>query len=156
MKSLIIATVIAAISAVAAAQAPSPESDVRQTVQAFYAAFNSHGFDHADDFTTDDWNHINPYGGRTHGRTEVLKELHQVHGTFLKGVSDNIETMDVRFADKDVAVATVVSRMSTFTSPDNVKHVNEEHIRTFVLVNRGARWLIMQDQNTVVSPPPST
>lgn len=154
MKSLIAATIIATLSGVALAQPPSPETSVRQTVQAFYAAFNSHGFARAADFTTEDWNHINPYGGRTQGRVEVLKELHQVHSTFLKGVSDNIEKMDVRFAGKDAAVATVTSRMSTFTSPDNVKHVNEEHIRTFILVKRDARWFIMQDQNTVVSPPP--
>ncbi|HZX69874.1 MAG TPA: nuclear transport factor 2 family protein [Rhodanobacter sp.] len=154
MKSLIMAMVILAIPMAAAAQESSSETSVRQTVQAFYAAFNSHGFSHAADFTTDDWNHINPYGGRTHGRAAVLKELHEVHGTFLNGVSDNIEKLDIRFASKDAAVATVTSRMSTFASPDGIKHINEQHIRTFVLARRGARWLIMQDQNTVVARPP--
>lgn len=154
MKSLIAAIVISTMSAVAGAQTVSPEGPVRETVQAFYAAFNSHGFNHAADFTTDDWNHINPYGGRTHGRAEVLKELHQVHSTFLHGVSDTIEAMDVRFANKDAAIATVTSRMSAFTSPDGVTHTNERHIRTFILAKRGARWLIMQDQNTLVAPPP--
>lgn len=155
MKSLIMTLVILATPVAASAQTPSSDAPVRQTVQAFYAAFNSHGFNHAADFTTDDWNHINPYGGRTHGRAEVLKELHEVHSTFLNGVSDNIEKLDVRFAGKDAAVATVLSRMSTFTSPDGVRHVNEEHIRTFILARRGTRWLIMQDQNTVVMPPPT-
>ncbi|HXD37811.1 MAG TPA: SgcJ/EcaC family oxidoreductase [Rhodanobacter sp.] len=155
MKSLIMTLVILATPVAASAQTPSSDAPVRQTVQAFYAAFNSHGFNHAADFTTDDWNHINPYGGRTHGRAEVLKELHEVHSTFLNGVSDNIEKLDVRFAGKDAAVATVLSRMSTFTSPDGVRHVNEEHIRTFILAKRGTRWLIMQDQNTVVMPPPT-
>lgn len=154
MKSLIVAIVILAMPIAVPAQTPGSETSVRQTVQAFYAAFNSHGFSHATDFTTDDWNHINPYGGRTHGRAEVLKELHEVHSTFLNGVSDNIEKLDVRFASKDAAVATVTSRMSTFTSPDGIKHLNERHIRTFVLAKRGTRWLIMQDQNTVVMPPP--
>lgn len=154
MKSLIMAIVILVMPMAVPAQTPNSETLVRKTVQAFYAAFNSHGFGHAAEFTTDDWNHINPYGGRTHGRAEVLRELHEVHGTFLSGVSDNIEKLDVRFAGKDAAVATVVSRMSTFTSPDGIRHVNEQHIRTFVLARRGARWLIMQDQNTVVAPPP--
>ena len=154
MKLLTIAMALLAISASAFAQRSDPEAPVLRTVRAFYAAFNSHGFNHSADFTTDDWNHINPYGGRTRGRVNVLKELNEVHGTFLKGVSDNIEQIDVRFASKDVAVATVVSRMSTFTSPDGVKHESEQHIRTFVLVNRAARWLIMQDQNTVMSAPP--
>lgn len=155
MKSLIVATVILIMPLAGLAQGSSAEASVRQTVQAFYAAFNAHGFSHVSDFTTDDWNHINPYGGRTHGRAAVLKELHEVHGSFLHGVSDNIEKLDVRFASKDAAVATVTSRMSTFTSPDGIKHVNEQHIRTFVLAKRGARWLIMQDQNTVVAPPPT-
>lgn len=155
MKSLIVALVMLALPTMVSAQTPGSEASVRETVQAFYAAFNSHGFGHANDFTTEDWNHINPYGGRTQGRAEVLKELHEVHGTFLSGVSDNIEKLDVRFANKDAAVATVTSRMSTFTSPDGIRHVNEQHIRTFVLVKRGTRWLIMQDQNTVVTPPPT-
>ena len=154
MKSLVLAIALLALPLGVQAQTTNRDAPVLQTVRAFYAAFNSHGFDHAADFTTDDWNHINPYGGRTRGRAEVLKELHEVHGSFLHGVSDNIEQMDVRFAGKDVAVATVVSRMSTFTTPDGVHHENERHIRTFVLVKRGTRWLIMQDQNTVMTPPP--
>jgi hypothetical protein len=63
-------------------------------------------------FTSDDWNHINPGGGRTRGREAVLKELREVHGTFLKGVTDTITSLDVRFATPDVAVATVTSQMS--------------------------------------------
>ena len=58
--------------------------------------------------------------------------------------------MDIRFAAEDVAVGTVTSVMSPFTSPDGVKHGIERHIRTFVVVNRGGRWLIMQDHNTTV------
>ena len=128
---------------------------MRQAVQAFYAAFNSHRFDRAAEFTTDDWNHVNPLGGRTRGRAAVLKELEEVHSTFLKGVSDTIEQMDVRFATGDVAVATATSRVSTFTTPDGVKHENEQQIRTFVVVKRGTRWLIIQDHNTIVTPQPT-
>jgi uncharacterized protein (TIGR02246 family) len=89
------------------------------------------------------------------GREEVLKEVKEVHSTFLKGVSDTIEQMDVRLANADVAVATVTSRVSTFTTPDGVKHENEQQVRTFVVVKRGARWLIMQDHNTIVTPQPA-
>jgi uncharacterized protein (TIGR02246 family) len=132
-----------------AAVAPD-DGAVRQTVLAFYDAFNSHGFDRAADYTTDDWNHINPGGGRTQGRAAVLKELHEVHATFLKGVTDTIEEMDIRFAAPGVAIATVKSRMSTFTMPDGSQHVKEGHIRTFVVVKRAGRWLIMQDHNTTI------
>src|SRR5690606_39142411 len=86
MKSLVLALAGLALLTPPAlrAQAPSPEARVRQTVQAFYAAFNSHDFDHVADITTDDWNHINPLGGRTRGRAQVLAELKEVHGSFLK------------------------------------------------------------------------
>jgi uncharacterized protein (TIGR02246 family) len=155
MRPIIAVLAGLAISSPISAQAPSAEAPVRQAVRAFYAAFNSHRFDRAAEFTTDDWNHVNPLGGRTRGRAAVLKELEEAHGTFLKGVSDTIEQMDVRFPTADVAVATVTSRVSTFTTPDGVKHENEQQIRTFVVVKREARWLIIQDHNTIVTPQPT-
>ena len=122
---------------------------MRRAVQSFYDAFNSHDFGRAADYTTEDWTHINPIGGWTRGRAAVVKELAEVHSTFLKGVSDTVEEISIRFATPDVAVVTVPSRVSTYTTPDGVKHENERQIRTFVVVKRGGRWLIMQDQNTV-------
>ena len=126
------------------------ETLVRQAVEAFYAAFD-HGFvDGASAFATEDWNHIGPRGVRTRGREAVLKRVVEVHTTFLKGVTNTIENMDIRFATPDAAVATVTSRGSTYTSPGGITHANERFIRTFVVVQRGGRWLIMQDQNTVI------
>ena len=130
------------------AQSPSEEKQVRQAVQSFYEAFNSHNFGRAAEYTTEDWVHINPLGGWTRGRESVLKELEEVHSTFLKGVSDTPEEITVRFATPDVVVATVPSRTSTFITPDGIKHENQRQIRTFVLVKRGGKWLIMHDQNT--------
>jgi uncharacterized protein (TIGR02246 family) len=147
---LLIAVFLFSLPNFAAAQITTREKDVRQAIQSFYDAFNSHGFEKSTEFTAADWNHINPFGGRTRGREAVLKELREVHTTFLKGVSDTIEDMDIRFATPEAAVATVTSRMSTFITPDGVKHENERHIRTFVVVQRNGRWLIMQDQNTVI------
>ena len=125
------------------------EAAVRTAIQAFYEAFDD-GFVGPADYATEDWNHINPYGGRDRGRESVLKTVREVHKTFLKGTTDTIENMDIRFATQDVAVGTVTSIMSPFTSPDGVKHRGERHIRTFVVVKRGGRWLIMQDHNTTV------
>ena len=125
------------------------EKEVIAAVRAFYDGFTTGTFAGAENYTTDDWNHINPNGGRTRGRTAVLVEVRAVHQTFLKGVSDTPEEIDVRFASPTVAVATVTSRLSTFTSPDGVKHNNEQNIRTFVVVKQKSRWLIMQDHNTI-------
>jgi uncharacterized protein (TIGR02246 family) len=143
------------VTSAAGAPRPGPEAQVRQAVQAFYSAFNSDGFAGAADFTTDDWNHINPFGGRTNGRAAVLQEVLEVHRTFLKGVTDTVTQMDVRMASPDVAVATVTSRSSAFITPDGVRHDADLQIRTFTVVKRGGRWLIMQDQNTLVTGPPN-
>jgi uncharacterized protein (TIGR02246 family) len=102
------------------------------------------------DHATEDWNHINPYGGRNRGREATLKAVREVHRTFLKGITNTIEDMDIRFAAQDVAVGTVTSIVSPFTSPDVVNHRAERHIPTFVVVNHGGRWLIRQDHNTTV------
>jgi uncharacterized protein (TIGR02246 family) len=133
----------------AIAQTPKTEEGVRKAVRSFYDSFNSHGFEGATEYTTEDWNHINPFGGRTRGRVATLKDLREVHSTFLKGVTDTIEDMDVRFATRDVAVVTVTSQMSTYIM-NGVRHENEKYIRTFVVVKRNGRWLIMQDQNTSI------
>jgi uncharacterized protein (TIGR02246 family) len=125
------------------------EANVRTAIQSFYKAFDE-GFTGPINFAADDWNHINPNGGRTRGRDATLKEVRSVHRSFLKGTTDRIEDMDVRFASPSVAVGTVTSIMSAFTMPDGVKHAAERHIRTFVLVKHGNRWLIMQDQNTTI------
>ena len=153
MKTPLLTLIALLLTAEAFAQSPVEEERVRAVVHSFYAGFNSHGWTQAADYTTEDWNHINPGGGWTRGRAAVLKELEEVHNTFLKGVSDTIEEMAVRFASAEVAVVTVTSRMSTFTMPDGVRHENEQHLRTFVVVRRDDRWLIMQDQNTAVARP---
>ncbi len=128
--------------------AQATESGPRQAVEPFYAMFNAHQFDTAAEFTTDDWVHINPLGGVTRGRNAVLTELKEVHSTFLKGVTDHPESFDVRMASPTVAIVTVQSVLSSFTTPDGKRHENEQSVHTFVLVKRQEQWLIMQDQNT--------
>jgi uncharacterized protein (TIGR02246 family) len=125
------------------------ETKVLKAVQSFYAAFNAHDFSKIPEFTTEDWTHINPLGGWRRGRQAVLSELHEVHATFLKGVSDTPEEMEVRFATQDAAIVTVPSTMSPYSTPDGVRHENQKQIRTFILVKRLNQWLIMQDQNTI-------
>jgi len=40
------------------AQRPNNEAQVRQAVQSFHAAFNSHDFGSAEEYTTEDWNQL--------------------------------------------------------------------------------------------------
>nr|AIA14052.1 conserved hypothetical protein [uncultured bacterium] len=151
MKLVIAVILSLVLTTIVWSKVPSSETQVRKTVQTFYDAFNAHGFERATEYTTEDWNHINPFGGITRGREETLKDLRAVHASFLKGVTDTVEEMSVRFATRDVAVVNVISRMSTYTTPDGITRQNERHFRTFVVVKRNGRWLIMQDQNTTVA-----
>lgn len=135
------------ISMPCVARSVDQEAAVREAVRAFYTSFGS-GFTGPAEFAAEDWNHINPSGGWTRSRQEVLDEVRAVHSTFLKGVTDTIEEMTVRFASPNVAVVTVTSNMSPFKTPDGVEHPGDRPIRTFVVVKRHTRWLVMQDQNT--------
>jgi uncharacterized protein (TIGR02246 family) len=126
------------------------EAKVRAVVAEFYRNFDE-GFTDPADYATEDWYHINPNGGIDKGRDSTMKTVREVHHTFLKGTKDRVRNIDVRFASNDVAVATVTSEMSPFTSPDGVNHRVEGHVRTFVVVKRQDRWLIMQDHNTTIA-----
>jgi hypothetical protein len=66
-----------------------------------------------------------------------LTELKEVHATFLKGVTDTPEEMEVCFASMNTAIATVPGKMSPHTTPDGVRRENQEQIRTFILVKSG-------------------
>ena len=133
--------------------AADDEAAVRHVVQAFYMAFDE-GFVKPVDFATDDWHHINPFGGIDRGLEATLKTVREVHTTFLRGATDTPEDIAIRFASVDVAVATVTSTMSPYTGPDGVKQGPHKQVRTFIVVKRGERWLIMQDHNTTVASPP--
>jgi uncharacterized protein (TIGR02246 family) len=132
--------------------AATADSEVRTTIQKFYDSFND-GFVGPADYATEDWNHINPNGGRTEGRDATLRRVREVHQTFLKGARESIERIDVRFATDDVAIGTIMSISSPFTAPDGTNHPVQRGIRTFVVVKRAGRWLIMQDHNTTVVTP---
>lgn len=152
LHAVLIAAVASSTPLQSAARRPAERAEegrAREPVEAFYAAFNSHGFDRAADFATEDWVHINPFGGWTRGRDAVIADLRRVHATFLKGVTDTPDEMEVRFAHPEAAVVTVTSRVSRYVLPDGSVHDDERQIRTFVVVKLQGRWRIMQDHNTI-------
>ena len=136
------------------ARGENRDAQVRAAVNAFYQSFDE-GFTRPADYATEDWYHINPYGGVDKGRDATMQTVRAVHQTFLKGTTDKVKDIDIRFASDDVAVATVTSETSPFTSPDGVNHGVEGHLRTFIVVQRGDRWRIMQDHNTTIVPLPA-
>lgn len=79
------------------AQHSPAETAVRAVVLAFQADFNNGRFPRAASYTTADWQHVNPGGGLTKGREQVLAEVRAVRQGFLMGVSMPVECLTVRF-----------------------------------------------------------
>jgi uncharacterized protein (TIGR02246 family) len=138
------------LSFVSNAQNAEDKDAVKNVIIAFQDDFNEGGFKNAEAYSTVDWEHIGPLGGIDKGRDNVLKAVRAVHQTFLKGVAMRIETIDIRFLTPDVSIADVIHQMDTYTTPDGVKHENERHIKTYVVVKKNRKWLIAQDHNTIV------
>lgn len=124
---------------------------VHRVINDFQSDFNEGGFNNTSSYTATDWEHINPNGGLSKGRENVLKEVRAVHQSFLKGVKMKIETMEIRFLTPSVAVADVIHVMDTYTSPDGIKHINERQFKTYIVVKYKGKWLLTHDQNTVIS-----
>ena len=91
MKKLILLFLTLTFATTTFAQKSQEENLVKNVVLAFQKDFNEGGFQKPKLYTTSNWEHINPGGGITRGRAEVLKEVRAVHQTFLKGVSLTIE-----------------------------------------------------------------
>ena len=95
MKLLLFAAGLLCLMGVA--RGSDDEQLVREVVKAFVTDYNNGDFNNAPSCTTDDWVHINPGGGITMGRHDVLKEVRAIHKTMLKGVSITIDNMTVHF-----------------------------------------------------------
>ncbi len=111
------------------------EQLVREVVKSFVTDYNNGDFRNAPSNTTDDWVHINPGGGITRGRDEVLKEVRAIHKTMLKGVSFTTENMTVHFVTHDVVLVNAIHKSDSYVTPeDGAKHENERQIKTYVVV----------------------
>lgn len=150
MKILLLSVVASFLMPAAFPQSEQDKEAIRKVIVAFQDDFNDGGFKNANDYSTEDWEHINPLGGIDKGRENVLKVVRDVHQAFLKGVTMTIENMSMRFITPDVALADVIHKVSTYTTPDGTKHENERHIKTYVLVKKKGKWLLTHDHNTII------
>ncbi|SRR6266542_1379655 len=151
MKAVFILTIVSFLSFVSMGQSSHDTEAVKKVVVAFQEDFNDGSFKNAASYTTIDWEHLDPGGGITKGRDEVLKLVRSVHQTFLKGVSITIESMTIRFITPDVAIADVIHKISKYEIPAGVKHENERELKTYVVVKQKGKWLLTHDQNTTIA-----
>jgi len=153
MRNYLLLAIAGVLSSISNGQSSQDSEAVRKVVIAFQEDFNDGGFKNATAYTTSDWEHINPGGGIKKGRDEVLKEVRSIHQTFLKGVTMRVESIVARFLTPDVAIADVIHNIDNYVTPDGVKHENERHIKTYVVIKKEEKWLLAQDQNTVIQAP---
>ncbi len=150
MKVSFLVIILSFLSFAGKGQSSQDKEAIRKVVIAFQEDFNEGSFKNADAYSTSDWRHINPGGGIDKGRDSVLITVRAVHQTFLKGVTMQVESMDIRFLTPEVAIADVIHKVDNFTTPDGVKHENERHIKTYVIVRKKGKWLLAQDHNTII------
>jgi uncharacterized protein (TIGR02246 family) len=150
MKSFFLLIAINFISLVNIGQDSRDKEAVEKVILAFQDDFNNGSFKNAAAYTTNEWEHINPLGGIDKGRDEVLKTVRNVHQLFLKGVTMTVESMSIRFITPDVAIADVFHKISTYTTPDGMKHENEKQIKTYVIAKKKGKWLLTHDHNTII------
>jgi uncharacterized protein (TIGR02246 family) len=131
-------------------QSKNELEEIKKVVLLFQDDFNEGDFKNALSYTTADWEHINPLGGIDKGQDAVLKSVRSVHQTFLKGVTMKVESMNIRFITTDVAIADVIHSITVFSTPDGVKHENEKHIKTYIVVKQNGKWLLTHDHNTII------
>ena len=153
MKALFLFATICCLSFFSTAQNVQDKTAVKKVVLDFQDDFNEGSFKKALSYSTSDWRHINPLGGIDKGRDSVLLNVRGVHQTFLKNITMRIESMDIRFVAANVAIADVIHQVDTYTTPDGVKHENERHIKTYVIVKKNGKWLLAQDHNTIIKSP---
>ena len=152
MKIFLLIIVNIVVSNNSFAQSSDDEQSVKKVVFAYQDDYNDGRFKNVELYTTKDWEHINPIGGITKGRDEVMKELRPLCQTILKGVSLTVESITIRFLSPTVAIANVVHKCSDYEFPQGVKHQNERHRKTYIIVKNKNKWLLTLDQNTIIVP----
>jgi uncharacterized protein (TIGR02246 family) len=79
-----------------------------------------------------------------------MNELRPLCQTILKGVSLTVESITVRFLSPTVAIANVVHKCSDYEFPAGVKHQNERHLKTYIIIKKQSKWLLILGQNTII------
>lgn len=128
----------------------SDKEAVRKVVLDFQEDFSDGTFKKAEQYADEDWEHINPVGGIDRGKDAVLKTVRGAHQAFLKNVGMTTDSMNVRFVSPDVALVTAFHTIDNYITPDSVKHFNERHIKTYVIVKKQGSWLMTLDHNTII------
>ena len=113
-------------------------------VAEFYRDFGE-GLTKPADYATEDWNHISPYGGRDQGREPAMKNVRDVHQSFLKGTTERVEQMDVgKWGRRHLNRNKCDEPLHRSRRGQAWNRTAHSDLR---VVKRDERWRIMQDQH---------
>ena len=130
---------------------------VEHAAQSWFNSFNNHNYDTMFDYMAEDCFGINPLGRYMTMSKEAPVIFNKAHETFLKNLSIKVDSINVRFINRDAAVATVFSqeRAARYQSDGIEQGGNEVEgqgvITTMVIVKKDERWVIIQYQSTHIS-----
>jgi uncharacterized protein (TIGR02246 family) len=132
---------------------------VTATAQSWFNSFNKHNYDDFFDYIAEDCFGINPLGKYMRMTSEAPAIFNKGHEGLLRNLSIEVDSIDVRFIDSDVAIATVFSQeKGTIYPPDGIDRGNNKVdgqglVTTMIIVRRNKKWLITQYQSTHISNP---
>ena len=159
MKYLSVLVIACVLPLTGMSQGKNDEKLVRATAQSWYHSFNKHNYDNMFDYLAQDCFAINPMGRYMTMTSEAPALFNKAHEGLLKTLSIKVDSIDIRFINPDVAIATIFSQeKGAIYPPDGIDRGNNKiegqgSITTMVIVRRGKKWLITQYQSTHTPDP---
>jgi hypothetical protein len=62
------------------------------------------------------------------------------------------DSMQVRFIRPDVALVIAYHTIDDYITPDNVKHANQQNIKSYIIIKEDGKRLMAFDHNNIVQP----
>jgi uncharacterized protein (TIGR02246 family) len=140
--------------------ASNDENDVRDTITGFSKSWNDHDMEAFGKLFATDADFVNVAGDRWKGRHDIQMQHAYSHGTIpadtqgseafryygiFKSSTLRFTQMDVRFLQKDIAVA-----HASWELLGDARSPSRQGLFIFVLSRQDARWLIAAAQNTEI------
>lgn len=137
-----------------AAQTPAVEKVARD----FAEAWNRHDMAALAELFAEDAQFVNVVGLWWKGREQIRAAHAATHATMFKDSHLAIDSVSVRFLKPDVAIARSAWQLTGHRSPSGENLPPRHGLLVHVLVRSGARWQIVDSQNTdivagVLAPP---
>jgi uncharacterized protein (TIGR02246 family) len=130
------------------------DSEIRQRVEAFAAAWNKHDATAMASFWTATGDLINPFGRTAKGRDEVLKLFQDEHNGFAKNSTFTLTNQSVRTIKPDVAILDIDSTITGITTPEGSAEPPLKHHVTLVLAKEANQWMFVAVRPVIYAPKP--